>query len=588
MAEITEITKEKGTDSGDSGSNGGKDGGKDEIKGGAKFISASKVQQDADKLRTRRELPKPPGNVVKFPELLDWLKLLTDEMYDRLMIYVYRHDPIINRQFVDPNADNNIDVISGQGCKNLDEEYFIDRHAGGVYGLTIKDTDVIKKGDRGYFEARLSINPTQYPPKLDYREVDWLNTKNKGYFAWARAQRIVDNNGNLMEQGKKVDTGIGTQSQPESAVAVMKATMEMIGKMNESQQRDLKRTIGGEDAVNKPMTELLIAKMKEDSPNNMLPLLTTLITQMNKPVPAPVVQGDGGLAAISTMMTTMMTAMMSSSQNTITMMQESNKTTMTLLTTLLANQGKGDDEGERFKQMVEIAKMIKGAPAPELSVTERLIDRGMDLLGPVAGIIQNITGIKVAQAGGGIGMGQNNNPAGHPMTNQIILRQGTLTGGDKVNLNPAGHPNLPDTSKTLTEDFGGNQSPQMGVAGTLPVGVSPSQVPSDQAIINTINQYGDMILQALNAGKEGWEFADNIAGVFGDIVVQTVAKHGTDNLIRGMKLVPQFWGIIENSYGEAHMRKWCDEFINYKKIVAEMENDGDGDLGEGEVVETKE
>lgn len=581
MAEITEIS---GTDSGSNMSKGVPSG----------LVSKTKIQEEADKIKARRELPKPPGNVIKFKELVDWLGLLTDEMYERLMIYVYRYDPVINRQFVDPTADNNIDVISGQGCRGLSEDYFIDRHAGGTYGLTIKDTDVVKKGDRGYFEARLSINQTQYPPKLDYREVDWLNPKNKGYFAWARAQRIVDNNGVVIDPSKKdvgtTSNGAGTTTSQDSAVAVMKATMDMVGKLNEQQQRDFKRTLGGEDAVNKPMTELLIAKMKEDSPNNIMPLLTTLLPLlMKQPTPVPV-QDNGGLTAIATMMTTMMTAMMKSSSDTMTMMNESNKNTMTLLTTMLANQSKGgDDSGDMIERVIKMAQVIKGHPPAETTTTEKLIDKGMELALPIMNIIGNVTAIKAGQnAGNGVGQIQ------QPNSMQNVIRQGTLPGGGNVNLNPAGHPPIggistpnqlvqnPQNSKTLTEDFGGI-TPNVN---TPAPGVSSTQSSPDHALINTVQQYGSFIMNALNAGKEGWEFGESVADMFGDIVVQTVAKHGTDNLIRGMKLVPEFWTVIENSYGEAHMKKWVNEFINYKKIIAGM--DAEGDIEEIEEIDSNQ
>lgn len=548
MAEITEIPSTEETTRGGAG--------------GVKFVSSSKVNEEAEKLRARRDLPKIPGNVVRFKELQDWLGLLTTEMYDRLMIYVYRHDPVINRQFVDPKADNNIDVISGQGCQGLSEEYFIERHGGGVFGLTIKDTDVVKKNDRGYFEARLSINQTQHPPKLDYREVDWLNTKNKGYFAWARAQRIVDSEGKLSDPNAK-DNNTATQTTGSNSqsdmVGMLKVVTEFASKLSDQQQKDIKGRMGVADDT-KPITELLIAKMKEESPNNMLSFLGTLLPLMMKQNTPVAPTGDGGLAAMAGMMTTMMTAMMTSSQNTMTMMQESNKQTMVLFQSIIASQGKGEDDGEKFKQMVEIAKMIKGAPAAEESTTEKIVNKVVDMALPIANIVANMTGMKRDQL---LGNGQGTLPpggntranlAGLPVQNGIPENQ---RGG--VGVAPSA---LPQPQQTTTTN-----------ADTPMVGVSPT----DQTVINVIAQYGEMILNALNAGKEGWEFADNVAGVFGDIVVQTVAKHGTENLIKGMKLVPQFWGIIENSYGEPHMRKWCDEFINYKKIVAEMDSDGDGD-----------
>lgn len=554
-----------------------------------KFVNASKIATDAEKIRAKRELPKAPGTVIKFDDLKQWLALLNSEMYERLMIYVYRHKPVINRQFVDPNADNNIDVISGEGCRGLSEEYFIDRHGGGSYGLTIKDTDIQDrtKGNRGYFEARLSINETQYPPKLDYREVDWPNEKNKGYFAWARAQRIVDNNGVIMDPTKKGESSTaqsnGGSQHPDNAVAVMKATMDMVGKLNEQQQRDFKRSIGGDDAVNKPMTELLIAKMKEDSPNNIMPLLSTLLPLLIKQQQPVVPAGDGGLAAMATMMTTLVTAMMNSGKETMAMMQQSNQNTMTLLTTILNNSKGGDDEGDRLKQVVEIAKMIKGNAPPETSVAERLMDKGIELLLPVTNIIANITGIKAGQVNGGIG----NNPAGHP----IAIGQGTPTGGDNFNgnnlargnQNPRTPPLSPSVHQSLTEDFSSTGTPTPGVSAE-----NSAQIPNDAALVMPIQQYGALIINSLNKGEEGWEFAEQVAKLFGDMIIKSVANLGVDNIIRGMKLVPEFWNAVGPTYGEAHMRKWCEEFINYKRIIAEMDRMDIEDMGAVEEIEEVE
>lgn len=590
MAEISEITKEKIEKGSDKVDRGDSKVEKPDTPAGTTFVNASKIQQDAEKLRAKRELPKPPGTVIKFDELKHWLGILTDDMLERLMIYVYRHRPVINRQFVDPNADNNIDVISGQGCKEISEDYFIDRHGGGSYGLTIKDTDTIdkKKNNRGYFEARLYINETQYPPKLDYREVDWMNEKNKGYFAWARSNRIVDNNGVVMDPTKKDNassgSGSGNGGVGGETVGIMKVVFDAVSRLTEAQQRDIKKQIGGEDAVSKPMTDLLIAKMQQDSPNQIMPLVTALLPVLLKQ-PAP--SGDGGLTAMATMMGTMMTAMMKSSVDTMAMMQENNKTTVTLFTAMMA-ANKNDDGGDRLREVVEIAKMIKGPAAPEQSTTERIVDKGIELLMPIANIIQNVTGMKASQ----MGMGLNPTPAGHPNANMpralINNPQGTPTGGDNFNRNTVTSENRSDPSKTLPSNFGGFNTPQTGVDGTPALGVSGTPDPNDAGVIQAVQQYGAMILQALNASKEGWEFAEDVSRLFGDMVIQSVARHGTDSLIRGMKQVPEFWTVIDASYGEAHMRKWCDEFINYKAIVKQMELDGNEDDAEEEIEGNKE
>src|SRR5476651_1618889 len=85
-----------------------------------------KIVKAGEELKKRLELPKKPGTRVRFPEMLEWLKMLSPDQEEQIVIYVYRLDPPIIRQKVYPDAANNIDVIS-DGFKFLDEKYFIDR-----------------------------------------------------------------------------------------------------------------------------------------------------------------------------------------------------------------------------------------------------------------------------------------------------------------------------------------------------------------------------------------------------------------------------------------------------------------------------
>src|ERR1039458_1670792 len=108
----------------------------------------SEVDARAEELRAKRTLPKKPGNKVTFEELLGWLRLLsTPEMRERIMLYVYRVFPRINRKFSDPDNYNNIDVFSGD-FSSFNEAYFINAFGGGVYKILIKDTDSKKEDER--------------------------------------------------------------------------------------------------------------------------------------------------------------------------------------------------------------------------------------------------------------------------------------------------------------------------------------------------------------------------------------------------------------------------------------------------------
>src|ERR1017187_6004122 len=75
------------------------------------IVKVSEVNTKAEEIKQKRALPPKPGDRVNFNQLREWLALLSPDAADRLTIWVYRREPIINRQLVDPQADNNIDII---------------------------------------------------------------------------------------------------------------------------------------------------------------------------------------------------------------------------------------------------------------------------------------------------------------------------------------------------------------------------------------------------------------------------------------------------------------------------------------------
>jgi len=144
------------------------------------IAKVSEIEAKALEIKEKRALPTPPGKLVGFKDLQDWLKLLTtEEQQQRITIWIYRREPIINRQLVDPQADNNIDVIFNT-FERLTEDYMRENHGGGNYKFTVKDADKPKTQLGGFFEAVLNIPMIDCPPKLDLREVEWDNNHNKG------------------------------------------------------------------------------------------------------------------------------------------------------------------------------------------------------------------------------------------------------------------------------------------------------------------------------------------------------------------------------------------------------------------------
>ena len=482
------------------------------------LIKTSEINVEAEKIRKARELPKKPGDNVTFNELRDWLGILTPEMFPRIMIYVYRLEPVINRQLVDPQSANNIDVIS-DGYHELNEEYFVSRHGGGKYKLVISDLDNNKVNRGGFFNASLSISMLETPPKLDLREVEWENQKNRGYRSWARAQKLIDEN-NMPLPEKKVDNNAGQGVTSEALVQVMKLFMDYTNKLDERQQGAIKKQLGGEDAVAKSMGEIMLEKMKQDDPNKMVTTLATLMGAMKTMQPPPAASNDT-LATIIPMFTSMMAAMQESSKQTFAMLMEIIKSNKS------ENTNEGKDEISRLKDLLEVARELKGSGSNrEKSTAETITEFAAPIIGPVLNIVGNIMAMR-AQA------------SGVPPTAVIANSK----GGDNVVSMPS--PESRQITQSEIAAMGSNEATQI------------------------INQFKPIILNKL-AG-EGWEFGAWISEGFGDMTAAAIVKYGVDGLMVAAKGVPDFWAQIEHTYGEEHLRKWLTSFVNYKEEIAKME-----------------
>src|ERR1035437_3188770 len=458
---------------------------------------------------------------VTFSELKQWLALLPDTAEDRVSIWVYRLDPIINRQLINPEADNNIDSIY-RDFKLLDEEYFISRHGGGSYRLIVKDEDKGKPVKGGFFQASLYIPMSLHPPKLNLKEVEWDNNKNKGYRSWAIAQRLItENNMPVIERDESkqaITTGVDAN--------MMKMMLDFTSKMSDKEQVALKQKIGGEDAASKSMNELFLEKLKQEDPNKQTQTMIAMIGAIKGMQPE--VKQDNTLALIMPMFMAMFTQMGEAANRQMTLLVEMMK----------SDRPEPKEEGSRLdelRSLMAIAKEIKGGGAvPEKTVTESIIEAGTQLLPPVLQIVANIQQAGLAAKGvGGV---------------------------------------APPKSQGVGNGNGTDMMSQIQHGQIAPPNATPpvAPMPANEAA-QIITQFEPIIINKL--AQEGWEVAAWIADGFGDMMAASIVKYGVEGLMTAAKSVPTFWDKIEASYGEPHLRKWLESLCKYKEIMAEMDKE---------------
>jgi hypothetical protein len=477
------------------------------------FISASAVQEKAKENKAKRDLPIVPGRNVSFKEMQDWLDLLTPEQWDRMVIYCYRTRPITVRQLSNPDNPNYIDVMS----EPFNEQTIIERHGGGKYSFWVNDTDLFKTKNAKLFEAKLDIPISTYPPKLNYEEVDVNAKDNIGYVQWLKAQGKIDDKGKPITQAAQQNPQQANQDS--MMVPMFKMMMDFVDKMSQKDQQNLRKQLGAEDSLGKSIGELLLERMKQDDPNKQVATITALMGAMNK--------GGSDIATVMPMFLGMMNAMMESSKNQMNMMMQMFQN---------QNQGKGEEKDEisRLKDLLEVARELKGGNSGNKSQIAELIEAGAPVLQSAFNLLSNVVAAK-ATANGNMNV-QPQMVKGEPT--QVSQQQNTQQ----------------------------TQQPQQ-----------QTSLPTGSEAANIINNFKPIILNKL-AG-EGWEFGVWIEEGFGAMQAAAITKHGVEGLLAAAKMVPDFWAQIEQSYGEAHLRKWLDSLVNYKEIVTKMEEEEDKEEG---------
>jgi hypothetical protein len=473
------------------------------------IAKVSEIDAKAAEIKAKRALPAKPGDRVSFTELLQWLALLPPDAEERVTIWVYRLEPIINRQVVDPQANNNIDIIYN-GFANLTEEYMISRHGGGTYKFVVKDEDKPKTQLGGFFEAKLSVPMIDNPPKLDLREVEWDNPKNKGYQRWARTQRLINENNMPTIERKEGETNVTNGVDAN----MLKMMLDFTAKMSDKEQVVLKQKIGGEDAVAKSMNELFLEKLKQEDPNKQMNVMVALIAAMKGMQPEP--KQDNTMAVMMPLLIKMMDDSRAAADRQMTMMLE----------VIKSNKSEPKDEGDeldKLQKLLAIAKEIKGGPpAGEKTFGEQAMEFGATVLPGILTIVGNITAANAAAKGATIP------PPVNVSSTEAMNRE----------------------NQNMTKPTPG--------------------LPQNEAA-QYIMQYGPVIIPKL-AG-EGYEFAIDVGNLFGDAAIASMVRFGPEKLMEAAKSVPQFWKQIEETYGEAHLMQWLKSLCNYKEIVKQMEEE---------------
>jgi hypothetical protein len=203
---------------------------------------------------------------------------------------------------------------------------------------------------------------------------------------------------------------------------------------------------------------------------------------------------------------------------------------------------------------------------------------GPSVVQPVLQLINNIMVLRSqpnstarAPAPGMAAAGAGTPSAFDPYANPEALRQHALM-----------MTNQPAAAAAAASAQGPATAPNQAASGPAastgsPAGAAPQGATAPNELLPLVQNYGGLIVNALNNGTPGYDFADYVARLFGTATHAMIAGHGEEPLCQSMFSVPEL-----AMFGEGRIRKFVHEFVDYETYLENLE--GGDEVGEGEHV----
>jgi small nuclear ribonucleoprotein (snRNP)-like protein len=476
-------------------------------------------------------IPKPPSKDFQkshAEEFYKYLATLEDKHWVQLIWYFYRTWPRIERP-----SEKYIDC----GSYAFNEQWIIDNHGSGDYLIFLNQTG--RKKDTGRIcTAHIKVNVPDRPPKLVLSELDTGIKENKVY-----VDRLIAE-GKLTQDGKLPMTqsqGIGTD-------AIVNLLGRMIDKMDRQQvsgykdPKDAAITSAFEiiSKGNETATKLMLDQMKEKDPQQLISLLTTLMTLM-KP--------DAKTASNELDMMRMMMEITTKNNELLAKKEETNMNLMLKLMERASTpppppEDTFDKTLDRFSKIAEITGMGEGGG--KKSTLETVMQYGAPVLGQILGVVQNVLAIR----------------AQTPNTNQTQGGQ-----ANQANQTQANQPRIPLSISTAPmPEMQANQSNQQGETkpnGKMNVGdaMTQNQTQQQELIKEGLKQLGPQIIAALERGTHGDAFAEAIENFIGPVAYDQIASIGKPDILVILKGDEVLWAKLQSM--ENRLNMFIDEFIQY-------------------------
>lgn len=507
-----------------------------------RIVRNREVDKAARALADEHVLPEVPGSKLSWSQTEDYFKLLTPAMWSHVSVYVYRVKPKIRRQLRDADLPNYIDCFG----EPFTLDQFIGRHGGGRYQLRVNDND--RKGQqrdaRTVFTCDFDVDDIKYPPILEYAELELDARENQSYITWLRSQGILDARGKVVQPSNSTASGSGFRDMVDMVRAVRDITTDTARTRPSSEDDSLSKSVGN----------ILVEQMRQNDPSKQVAATASLVQNVKEMMDAG--KTDSGITKIYELVLTMQ-----SDQRKLD--AEQRKQDMEMFKMLLeANRPAPDTDVEKISKIYSLAQQIFGdRPSGRRSGWDIGYDLARDVALPAINSIGSI------------------------FTNIMALRRGGVVPAAPVpGAAPAPAPVAfdPYKDRDAAAAYAASLRNQTPPPAPVPAPAAAPPPPAQNAapagnaqVMEIFQNYGGLVLNALNNGTPGWVFADNLVGLLGTATHAMIAQHGEPALIAALKSIPEF-----QVFGDTRLTTFVHEFVNYED--EEYIQDGDEDEGEEE------
>jgi hypothetical protein len=477
---------------------------------------------------------KGKASKIPFWELVNSLgdKWATDDY----KIYLYRKWPVIDR--------GDSDHFIAKLREPIDPDFLLKTFGSGKYSLQLNDG----QGKVVAYKVE-SVHHPDHPPKLNPAEVT-RDPQNDVYWAvWGK-----------------------TASSPKSGkeeTAKIPDIAEILRAHSEGQKIDPTVVSWLQDMANR--RDDLAAKLAEASAKNPTTDLSNLIGAVKSLMPpqAPAASSDKSeiLAII-----TALKAMQPNQPDPLAVLRQAKD----LFAAPERNAEPARNHIAELDQILGFAQKLSALRVTNSGGDRSGWDVGLDFvreLGPniVQPTLQFISNLMVLNKGGVMPQ-----PAGTPGATPMPTAFDPYSRPDLLRQHAQ---NLNRQAATTTAGANPPAAPnqeQGAPAGVAPAGMEQgsSAPPAGQGtaapneLLTLLQSYGGLILGALNNGTPGYEFADNVARLFGTATVAMISTHGEQLLADTMLSVPEL-----AMFGESRLRRFCHEFVHFEEFLEGNEDD---------------